>query len=206
MILGLEVDPGAQLLVDDLAQGMGTSRTPVREAILRLEKDGLVRVVPRVGIFVTEITRRDLEELYELREILESRAIEDAAVHLSDDDLAHLDRLLDHGRAAVAANDLDGFLQSEIGFHSFLLQRSGNRRLVSVVESFQDLTYRWRVLSVRARESLADTLSEHARIAEALHRRDPDLAGKMMREHIQLAKERISHVVEEPKAELSTSG
>jgi DNA-binding GntR family transcriptional regulator len=197
LILQLQFKPGQQLQIEELTEMLGVSRTPIREAILRLERDGLMRIVPRVGMFVTDITSADLEELYELRELLESRAVERAVQNLSDDDLDHLDRVLEGGAGAAESGDVDGFLRAEIEFHSFLLDHSGNRRMIVTMESFRDLTYRWRVLSVRAQESLFETLAEPRKIAQALRLREAGLAGRLMKEHIQAAKGRIQHVVEQ---------
>jgi DNA-binding GntR family transcriptional regulator len=94
-ILKIQFAPGTQLQIETLVAELGTSRTPIREALLRLEKDGLVRVVPRVGFFVKEFTYRDLEELYEVRELLESRAVKNAVSNLLDEDLDLIDKLLD---------------------------------------------------------------------------------------------------------------
>jgi len=200
MLLSLQIEPGAQLQTDGIAREMGVSRTPLREAILRLEKEGLVRIVPRVGIFSTEITRRDLDELYELRELLESRALEDATPHITEEDLAQVDFLLERTVAAAKEQDTEAFLQAEVAFHSYLLRRCGNRRLITIVEGFQDLTYRWRVLSIRSQASLSETVAEHRQIVDALRRRDPQLAGELMRDHIRAARERIREVVEPTEA------
>ena len=198
-ILSLQFPPGAQLHIEDLADQMGISRTPIREALLKLESDGLVRTVPRVGFFVTEITKRDLEELFELRELLEGYAAERTAPLLTDSDLARMDRLLEIGVSAVERGDLDEFLEIEIAFHTFLIERCNNRRLVEVMKSLEDLTYRERVLSLRSLENVRASLTEHQKIADALHRRDGELAGKRMREHIRNVRKRVLQFVNLPE-------
>jgi DNA-binding GntR family transcriptional regulator len=195
-ILNLRVPPGAQLHIEDLADQMGISRTPVREALLRLESDGLVRAVPRVGFFVTEITRRDLEDLFEVRALLESHAAEKAASLLTGEDLAHIDRLLEAGVSAVERGDLGEFLETEIAFHTLLIERTPNRQLIAMMESLQDLTYRERVLSLESLENVRESCIEHQRIAEALHQRDGELAGRLMREHIWGIRDRMLQFVD----------
>lgn len=174
-----------------LAEQMGVSRTPVREAILRLEQDGLTQIVPRVGVFVTGISRRDLEELYELRELLESRATEEAAGRLTDDDLDHIDRLLEESKEAVKQGDVERFLETEIAFHNILTEGARNRRLISIMDSLRDLSYRWRIISLKSQENVRLTLIEHQDIAQALRKRDGPQAGKLMGDHIRSARERM---------------
>jgi DNA-binding GntR family transcriptional regulator len=195
-ILNLRVPPGAQLHIEDLADQMGISRTPVREALLRLESDGLVRAVPRVGFFVTEITRRDLEDLFEVRALLEGHAAEKAASLLTEDELAHIDRLLEAGVSAVERGDLGEFLETEITFHTLLIERTPNRQLIAMMESLQDLTYRERVLSLESLENVRESLVEHRRILEALRQRDGELVGRLMREHIWGIRDRMLQFVD----------
>ena len=194
-ILNLDFAPGAQLRIDELAERLGISRTPIREALLRLESEGLVRIAPRVGFFVAEITRRDLIELFEIRQLLEGHAAKRAAAQLTDEDLAFVDRLLDQARAAVAQGDLAGFQETEIAFHDFFVEHAQNRRLLALMASIRDLTYRQRVLSLASVENVRQSLVEHQRIAEALHQRDPELAGQRMAEHMTAARDRLLEFV-----------
>ncbi|HEY43703.1 MAG TPA: GntR family transcriptional regulator [Anaerolineae bacterium] len=191
LILTLKVAPGTQLQIEMLADQMGVSRTPVREALLRLEQDGLTQVVPRVGVFVTDISKRDLEELYELRELLESRATEEAAQRLTDDDLDHIDRLLEESKVAVKKGNVEKFLETEIAFHHILTEGARNRRLISIMDGLRDLSYRWRIISLKSQENVRLTLIEHQGIAQALRQRDGPKAGKLMGDHIRSARERM---------------
>jgi len=191
LILTLKVAPGTQLQIEMLAEQMGVSRTPVREALLRLEQDGLTQIVPRVGVFVTGISKRDLEELYELRELLESRATEEASQRLTDDDLDHIDRLLEESKTAVKQGEVEKFLETEIAFHQILTEGARNRRLISIMDSLRDLSYRWRIISLKSQENVRLTLIEHQGIAQALRQRDGPKAGKLMGDHIRSARERM---------------
>ncbi len=195
-ILNLTLAPGTQLHINNLTDEFNISRTPIREAFLRLEKDGLVRLIPRVGFFVTEITRRDLEELYEIRELLESRAIETAVNNLTDGDLQHIDNLIQASLVSVEENDAEKFLQTEIEFHTFLTNHSSNQRLISIMEGFRDLTLRWRTLSIRSSENLRLSHEEHQRVAEAVKNRDGKQANLLMGQHIRNAQDRIIQLVE----------
>jgi DNA-binding GntR family transcriptional regulator len=196
-ILNLVFQPGCQLQVEQLATQMGISRTPVREALLRLERDGFIQVIPRVGFFVTKVTSKDLEYLYEVRELLESRAVCDAVEIITDKDLAVLDQILTTQAKAVGQENLQAFLNAEIAFHAFLTDLSPNPRLRSILESFRDLTYRWRKLSVQSIQDVRESFEEHSRIKEAIRLRNGELAAQLMCEHIRKARDRISKIVEQ---------
>jgi DNA-binding GntR family transcriptional regulator len=201
-ILKIQFVPGTQLQIESLVLELGISRTPIREALLRLEKDGLVRVLPRVGFFVKEFTSRDLEELYEVRELLESRAVKNAVENLSGEDLDLIDQLLEISVTAVQASDVQKFLEGEIQFHNYLTQHSQNTYLISVLESLRDLSYRWRTLSLRSHESLVRSMEEHLVIARAVRNKDAELASQLMAEHIRNARERIMEIVHESEGSI----
>jgi DNA-binding GntR family transcriptional regulator len=196
LILTLQVAPGTQLQIENLAEQMGISRTPVREALLRLEQEGLTRVVPRVGVFVTDTNKRDLEDLYELRELLESRATEEATTRLTEEDLDHIDRLLEVSESAIGEGNVDKFLETEIAFHAILTEHARNRRLVGIMDSLRDLTYRWRILSLQSPENIRLSLIEHQNIANALRQKDSTLAGTLMGDHIRAARDRIREALD----------
>jgi DNA-binding GntR family transcriptional regulator len=196
---------GAQLHIDELCQKLGTSRTPIREALLRLEKDGLVRAVPRVGYFVTLVTRKDLKELFEIRQMLEGHAVATATPNLTASDLDHLEQVLADSAAAVEAADTDKFLRLEIEFHTYLMNRAPNRHLSLVMETLRDLTYRERVLSMQSADNLRHTLVEHGRVLGHLRERDGKSAGEMMSKHIGDALVRMLQFLDLAEGENGTS-
>jgi DNA-binding GntR family transcriptional regulator len=205
-ILSLDLPMGAQINIEELAEEMQVSRTPIREALLRLEGDGLVRAVSRVGFFVTEITRRDLEELFELRALLESYAAKRAALMLTDADLAHIDELLGASCQAVEAVNLEDFLEYEIALHAAITEHAQNNHLLKVMETLANQTYRERVLSLKSLENVRASCVEHRRIVAALHERDAEGAGTAMWEHIWAVKDRMLEYVDLLDASASDTG
>lgn len=196
-VLNLRHPPGGQLRVETLADQMGISRTPVREALLRLQSEGLLRSVARVGFFVTEISRVDLQELFELRILLESYIADKAATYLTDADLKRLDDLVkDQNMVVTKTGDLATFLKMDVELHDLLLERAGNKRLIRMMETVQDLTFRERALSIRSAQNISETLKEHQRLVEGLHRRDGQLASRLMREHLSAVRDRILRLVD----------
>jgi len=204
-ILNFRIQPGTQLHIEKLAEQMDISRTPIREALLKLEADGLVKTLPRVGFFVTDITKRDLKELFELRDLLECHATRKAAPLLTDDDLKYLDTLLAESIPAVEQGNLDKFLEIDIALHTLLIERAQNRRLIAMMESIRDLTYRERVLSLRSSDNVRETLHEHQRIVEALHQRNGELASRRMSEHLHAVSERLMQLADIPDESAANS-
>jgi DNA-binding GntR family transcriptional regulator len=199
MILNAEVEAGEQLHIETLSEQMGISRTPIREALLRLESEGLVRSASRVGFFVQEVTKQDLNELFELREILESYAAAKAAPLIRDEEIEIIGNLQNQAVKAVQSGNLKRFIETDIALHSLILNNSKNQRLMKMLESIKDLTYRERILSLRSARNVEESLKEHQKIFEALKRRDGNLAGQMMREHISAIKERLLSFLDLPE-------
>jgi DNA-binding GntR family transcriptional regulator len=190
-ILDVRIQPGEQIRVEALAEQLGTSRTPIREALLRLENDGLARSEPRVGFFASEITRQDLTELFELREITESYAAEKAAFLMTDQEMIEVSMAHKESAAAVDQGDLDKFNEKEMALHTLIMKFSGNTRLIKITENLKDLTYRERRLALKAPGNVKESVLEHARIVNALLQKDGALARDTMKEHIQNVKERL---------------
>jgi len=195
-ILNMELRPGAHMTIEETAHELGTSRTPVREALLRLESEGLIRAVPRVGYYVAEISRRDLEEVFELRALLESYAAKRATPLLTDDELAHIDELLERGCAAVDKGNLREFLDFEAALHAAITSHAQNSHLSRVMMSLADLIYRERVMSIESIENVRLSCAEHTRLVQALHERNPEKAGTLMWEHIWAVRERMLQYVD----------
>ena len=190
-ILDVEVSAGDQLRIEFLAEQLGTSRTPIREALLKLESEGLVRAASRVGFFVQGITKKDLQELFELREILESYAAEKAAVSIDVKDIEKLEGYQTRARKAVTAGDRTEFMNMEIEIHSLILREAGNIRLIQMIDSIKDLIHRERVLSLQSSENIDESFNEHQQIVNAISRKDAKLAGRAMRSHILAVKKRM---------------
>ncbi|MCZ7567810.1 MAG: GntR family transcriptional regulator [Ardenticatenaceae bacterium] len=190
-ILSHSLRPGDAVSESAFAEALQISRTPVREALMALEQEGLVKIVPTRGIFVTEITVRDIREIYEIRQALECLAVRKAAL---TPDLSPLDPLLavletaSRGRESVS---YDSLFQVDIDLHRFIRDTARNSRLSQILENLQDQIHRIRVLSPRVDGRMDTTTREHLAIIHALKQRDPDLAAQAMREHLHNAQDNI---------------
>ncbi|MPZ88284.1 MAG: FCD domain-containing protein [Nitriliruptorales bacterium] len=183
-ILSGRLQPGTPLSVPALAGQLGISRTPVRDALMRLLSEGLVQEVRRKGIVVAAFDRRELYELNDVRAALEPLAARHAATMLDEQSLAQLHELLEaHGRAATS-DDLERYIDADLSFHGFIGQVSGNRRLAQLLGLLQTQTR----LAMRAAASVSGRMpiahQEHVAIFTALAKGDADAAATAMHDHI----------------------
>ena len=200
LILNLKIKPGSQVQIESMAQEFQTSRTPVREALLRLQKDGLVQAFPRVGFFVADLTATDLDGLMEVREWLESNAAGKVASTIREADLAVLDRLMADTALAVRNKDREKFLELEEAFHNIIISLCGNKYLLGVMDGLNNLVRRERVLSIRSSANIEMSYLEHENVVSTLHERNPARVAEAMANHIRAARERLRSTMEEPAA------
>ena len=198
MICSTSIKPGEQINIEHIAEEMGVSRTPVREALLRLQQDGLVRSVSRVGYFCTSITKRDIREMFELREMLEAFAARKATTNLSDEDLTHLRQSFEPLSLEIADGQYQNFLDSEIQFHTLLVNRASNRKILEVMNALYDHMLRVRILSLFSHEHVVQSFDEHMVILDALERRDAVAAEAAMAHHMRQVKERMLSFLDVP--------
>jgi DNA-binding GntR family transcriptional regulator len=184
-ILGGELAPGSIHSAVTLAERLGVSPTPVREAMLELVKSGLVEAVPNRGFRVTVIDEQDLDEICALRMMLEVPALALVIERASDESLDALEERLAELEAAAANSDVPAFLVADRAFHLDLLALAGNRRLVRIVAELRDQARIVGLRSLAAAEALEATAPEHRPILEALQARDVPAAQRYMTLHLE---------------------
>ncbi|MBU6485554.1 MAG: GntR family transcriptional regulator, partial [Betaproteobacteria bacterium] len=154
--------PGYRALEQELAQELGMSRTPVREALIRLQKEGLVEVIPRHGMRVLPVSADDMRDIYQVLTALESMAAELVARRKPSE--AELAPLVDASRAmarALKANDLDAWAAADERFHRHLIELSGNQLLIDAVLNCWDRAHRARMVTLRMRPKPAHSTRDH---------------------------------------------
>jgi DNA-binding GntR family transcriptional regulator len=164
-IVSLELVPGQALSENELGATYGVSRTPVREALIRLADDGLVEVVPQLGTFVSRISPQDVREAQFIREALELASLAQLAT-ISDADAEALRAVLDQQRAAAAEHDLRRWFALDEDLHRTLLELAGHRRVAAVVQSAKAHMDRVRMLSLPEPEVLDELNEQHTQIVE----------------------------------------
>lgn len=182
-ILNGRFKPGEHLVLEDLADELGTSRTPLREAIRRLQTEGLVDIIPHRGAVVADLSIQELIELYHIRSVLDGLAARLAAENLSDEELAKLESLLDESESELdPANPVD-FEKFNREFHEIIYQAANAPFLYEMITNLYTKTGRHRHLSLRSPGRIAKVLAEHRKITHALTAREAEAAERYAREH-----------------------
>lgn len=194
-ILQREFDPGEPLTEHDLCRRFGVSRTPVREALAKLERDRLVRVVPKKGAFVRSASPDEIRELYEIREALEALVVRLAAPRLDDAELAAFEERFRELRArGAAATDTEVRLIGE-EFHRYLAKRAGNGKLLEVLELIGEQIQSVWVMAILAPRRVQGLIREHLGILEALRAGEVARAERLMVRHVRRVREAIFRLV-----------
>lgn len=194
-ILRGELKPGERLMEIHLAQKLGVSRTPVREAIRKLELEGLVRMIPRKGAVVADITVSDLEDVLEVRVALEELAVKLACRRITAEQLADMRHLADNFKKSLQGDDVGVCAQADMKFHEAIYDITGNKRLVQILNNLREQMYRYRMEYLKDRQSHSILVAEHQEILEALENRDVERALEATKRHVVQQKEHIISVL-----------
>ncbi len=191
-ILKGELKPGERLMEIQLANKLGVSRTPVREAIRKLELEGLVLMIPRKGAEVAEITRQDMEDVLEVRTALEELAVKDACDHITDAQLSELKKASNEfKKALLEGKDLVTCADADMHFHDVILSATNNRRLIQMLNNLSEQVYRYRMEYLKDERTHKTLIEEHDAIRRALKKHDKVKAGAAIRVHIDNQKRSI---------------
>lgn len=183
IIMG-ELKPGERLMEVHLADKMGVSRTPVREAIRKLELEGLVTMLPRKGAFVSIVTAKDIMDVLEVRASLDGLATALSAERIKDSELRELEAVHNQFIESVEKNNLNGTIKKDVEFHDIIYRSSGNERLIQLAFKLREQIHRFRVIYLKDFGSTINIVGEHVSILKAISDRDTDIASKLAREHI----------------------
>jgi DNA-binding GntR family transcriptional regulator len=173
-IVAGELRPGQRVLQEEIADGLGVSIAPVREALRVLEQEGQVTYLPRRGYFVTELRIEDLEEIYALRQLLEERAARRALPTLDEDALARIAVFARKCVDAAEAGDVAAELAANRSFHFAVLEAPEQPHTMRVIRLLWDSTEAYRALYYNSPEERRQAVEAHERIVEAIRRRDAD--------------------------------
>ncbi len=184
ILLSSKYSPGGRVAIDELCQSLDVSRTPVFDALNRLEAEGMVEIVPRKGVYLVTFSEEKAQELYAVREVLEVMATKLAARNLTDKQLDQLRKVIEKQSACLETGDTEGYAGATLKFHNIILEAAGNkileRSLGAIYSQMEALRLRTLYLPTRLRQSFA----EHQQIFQALLKRDPDLCEREARKHI----------------------
>ena len=183
-ILRGELKPGERLMEIQLAKKLGVSRTPIREAIRKLELEGLVLMIPRRGAEVAEITEKNLRDVLEVRAALEELAVELACERIGDEDVDKLREAAKEFAEASKNEDVTTLAEADVRFHDIIYLATNNQRLIQLLYNLREQMYRYRVEYLK-REEVHDVLvAEHEYIIECIVQHDKEAAKKAISTHI----------------------
>ncbi len=183
-ILDIVYPPGHQALEQELASELGISRTPLREALIRLHNEGLVELIPRHGMRVLPVSAGDMKQIYEILTALESAAAELVVMRKPGErELTSLEAATRDMARALRADDLDAWAEADERFHRELIELSGNRMLVQSVLNYWDRAHRARMFTLRLRPKPVDSTKEHMALVERIRAGDAKGAFEVNRAH-----------------------
>jgi len=183
-ILKGELKPGERLMEIQLAQRLGVSRTPIREAIRKLELEGLVTMVPRKGAEVAQITEKSLRDVLEVRKALEELAMQIACDKISDVTIEDLEVALEEFKSAISSKELTAIAEADVNFHDVIYNATQNDKLISILNNLREQMYRYRIEYIKDYGSHKRLIEEHEQIIESLKNQDKESATMAICNHI----------------------
>ena len=191
-ILRGELKPGERLMEIQLANKLGLSRTPIREAIRKLDLEGLVLMIPRKGAEVAQITEKSLRDVLEVWRALENLAVQLACLRMSPQTLADLKAAARAFEEILGGEDVTAVAEADVAFHDVIYMATDNQRLISLLNNLREQMYRYRVEYLKKKECHKQLLWEHQEIIRAIEAGEIDVATKITEQHIDNQVEAVS--------------
>ena len=183
-ILKGELEPGERLMEVALANQLGVSRTPIREAIRKLELEGLVLMIPRRGAEVASITEKDMRDVLELRIALDAFSVKLACERLNDDNIEELKMANKEFEAAVVSKDLIRIAEADVKFHDIIYRLTDNQRLIQMINNLREQMYRYRLEYLKDARNHSILINEHDDIIKAMQSKNIKVAQSTITTHI----------------------
>lgn len=194
-ILRGEMEPGERLMEIQLAQKLGVSRTPIREAIRKLELEGLVIMIPRKGAEVAHITEKDMKDVLEVRSTLEELVVELAIKNVTDEKIEELKCANKVFESAIVSKDASEYCRSGCKFHDILYSMTNNARLIQIINNLREQMYRYRLEYVKDARTHSIIISEHNDIIKQIRDKNVPVAKTVIHQHISNQEKGISRLL-----------
>lgn len=195
IIQGL-LKPGQRMMELQLAEELGVSRTPVREAIRKLELEGFLVMVPRKGAYVAGITDKDIVDVFEVRAALEALAAGLAAERITEEEMERLERSVVQISQMTAQSNFEALVLEDAEFHEIIYRASRNQRLIQVLTNLHEQVHRFRQTTLSRPERTWEALEEHKQIVDAISGRQIELAQRLAREHVENAENSLLNTLQ----------
>lgn len=195
-IIDLHLKPGEIVLAQNLAKSLGISRTPVREALVRLTHEGLVEHANGRKFRITEITLESILEMYEIREALEITAIKEVSKRCTEEMVAHLREIISKMKKMLKEKDYDAFFDLDLAFHTYIIEQHGNKTMLKMLDQLHDQVQRIRYLTLNIEGRVSHTIDEHELICRAMEKCDQKGAVKAITEHFNNCEQDFDQIAE----------
>ncbi|MDN7243879.1 GntR family transcriptional regulator [Planococcus shenhongbingii] len=195
-ILNLQLQPNESFLEREIIEMLEMSRTPVREALIRLEMDRWIRLIPRKGFSVEPIIKENIEQICQIAEALDGVAAELATLNIDEEHLEILDALIASQENHLNENNLKAYLDVDNQFHNLIVEYSQNERLKNIMDSHSDQLYRARLFTINERKLPVRSIKEHRAIVAAMRAQDSKAAQLLMHSHRHRGGQEILGIIE----------
>jgi len=196
-ILHGKLKGGQRLIEETLAHQIGISRTPVREAFHKLERDDLVSRLPKGGFAVREFTKEDVEEIFGIRSALESYAAYLATLHLTPEKISQLEKKVKESEDALEKGNEEKMVQLNTEFHDLIYKSCKSKKLFEMINNFRDYFYRYRASLLHTERGTNYSLEDHRRMLQAMKKKNPRLVERLVRNHLTRGKEIVLKEISE---------
>ena len=183
-ILTGELKPGERLMEIHLANQLGVSRTPIREAIRKLELEGLVIMIPRRGAEVAQITEKSLKDVLEVRRALDALCVELACDRITEVEKQNLKKACDKFEQATVTGDATTIAAADVALHDIIVQATGNQRLIQLINNLSEQMYRYRFEYIKDEQQHNNLVDEHRMIYASIVKQDKEKAAEAAKLHI----------------------
>ena len=194
-ILRGELKPGERLMEIQLANKLGVSRTPIREAIRKLELEGLVLMIPRKGAEVAEITEKSLRDVLEVRRALEELAVQLACEKITKEEIRELERVAKEFQQVVNSSDITEIAEVDVCFHDIIYTATDNQKLIQLLNNLREQMYRYRVEYLKRDGVFPQLIAEHEAIIRHIENNEKEKATEVMCRHIDNQVETVIDVI-----------
>lgn len=198
-ILRGELKPGERLMEIQLANKLGVSRTPVREAIRKLELEGLVLMIPRKGAEVADISEKSLKDVLEVREALEELAARLACDKITKEGINRLKEAAQDFRSALKSNDITQMAEADVRFHDVICNATENQKLGQLLNNLREQMYRYRIEYLKDQQVYEKLLSEHEEIIRHIEKGEKNEAARVVSRHIENQAQAVTDVIRTKK-------
>ena len=196
-ILKGELKPGERLMEMHLANKLGVSRTPIREAIRMLELEGLAVTIPRKGAQVAKMTEKDLQDVLEVRDALEGLAVVCACERMSNEQFEDLKAAMKEFVAAIKSNDVRKIAETDEAFHDVIYNAAANPKLQNIINSAREQMYRYRYEYIKDSSVYDQLIEEHNAIIEGFEKRDVSIVSEIIHTHLSNQMDAVREVIRE---------